>query len=84
MFTRVYHVNVVGETFSTLFMMLTNLQHLKFKTPRMKLCEFNTDGFVHRKNILIYIQQEHLKHVEQCPDKIDCVILHLVGYILDY
>jgi hypothetical protein len=26
----------------------------------------------------------HTKHVEQFPDKINCVTLHLVGYILDY
>jgi hypothetical protein len=26
----------------------------------------------------------HLKHVEQFPDKINCVTLHLVGYILGY
>ena len=26
----------------------------------------------------------HLKHVEQFPDKINCVTLHLVGYILEY
>jgi len=24
------------------------------------------------------------KHVEQFPDKINCVTLHLVGYILEY
>jgi hypothetical protein len=26
----------------------------------------------------------HPKHVEQFPDKINCVKLHLVGYILEY
>ena len=26
----------------------------------------------------------HPKHVEQFPDKISCVMLHLVGYILEY
>jgi len=26
----------------------------------------------------------HPKHVEQFPDKIKCVTLHLVGYILQY
>ena len=26
----------------------------------------------------------HPKHVEQFTDKINCVTLHLVGYILDY
>jgi hypothetical protein len=25
-----------------------------------------------------------MKHVEQFPDKIKCVALHLVGYILEY
>jgi hypothetical protein len=25
----------------------------------------------------------HLKHVKQFPDKINCVTLHLVGYILE-
>jgi len=55
---------------------------------------------VHRKNILIYIQQDatlrslilsgncstrlHPKHVEQFPDKINCVTLHFLGYILEY
>jgi hypothetical protein len=26
----------------------------------------------------------HLKHAEHFPDKISCVTLHLVGYILEY
>jgi hypothetical protein len=26
----------------------------------------------------------HPKHVEQFPDKLNCVTLHLVGYILEY
>jgi hypothetical protein len=26
----------------------------------------------------------HPKHVEQFPDKINCVTLHLIGYILEY
>jgi len=26
----------------------------------------------------------HPKHVEQSPGKINCVTLHLVGYILEY
>jgi hypothetical protein len=26
----------------------------------------------------------HPKHVEQFPDKINCVKLHLVGYIFEY
>jgi hypothetical protein len=26
----------------------------------------------------------HPKHIEQIPDKINCVMLHLVGYILEY
>jgi len=26
----------------------------------------------------------HPKHVEQFPDEINCVTLHLVGYILEY
>jgi hypothetical protein len=26
----------------------------------------------------------HPKHLEQFPDKINCVTLHLVGYILEY
>jgi len=26
----------------------------------------------------------HPKHVEQFPDKIECVTLHLVGHILEY
>jgi len=53
---------------------------------------------VHHNNILIFIQQDatlhslfypddgwgyHPKHVEQFPDKINCVTLHLVGYILE-
>ena len=41
MFTRLYHVNLIGETFTALFMMFPNLQHLKFKTPKMKLSEAN-------------------------------------------
>jgi hypothetical protein len=26
----------------------------------------------------------HPKHVQQFPDKINCVALHLIGYILEY
>jgi hypothetical protein len=26
----------------------------------------------------------HPKHVEQFPDKINCLTLHIVGYILEY
>jgi hypothetical protein len=26
----------------------------------------------------------HPKHVQQFPDKVNCVTLHLVGYILEY
>jgi len=26
----------------------------------------------------------HTKHVEQFPDKINCITLHLVGYVLEY
>jgi hypothetical protein len=26
----------------------------------------------------------HPKHVEKFPDKINCITLHLVGYILEY
>jgi hypothetical protein len=29
-------------------------------------------------------EKYHPKHVEQFPDKINCVTLHLVGYILEY
>ena len=41
------------------------------------------------RHILKYIQQDatwwyHPKHVEQFPDNINCVTLHLVGYILEY
>ena len=33
---------------------------------------------------LLYMFLYHLKHVEQFPDKINCVTSHLVGYILEY
>ena len=26
----------------------------------------------------------HPKHVEQFPDKVNCVMLHIVGHILEY
>jgi hypothetical protein len=44
------------------------LQHLVFVTPLL----------------LPAAIVEELKHVEQFPDKINCVTLHLVGYILEY
>ena len=28
--------------------------------------------------------RNHPKHVEQFPDKINCVTLHIVGYVLEY
>jgi hypothetical protein len=55
--------------------------------------------YLKSSNILIYIHYPdavdtivctpddgwwyHPKHVEQFPDKINCVMLHLVGYILE-
>jgi hypothetical protein len=37
---------------------------------------------------VVYIPDDgwwyHPKHVKQFPDKINCVTLHLVGYILEY
>ena len=30
------------------------------------------------------VEELELKHVEQFPDIINCVMLHLVGYILEY
>jgi hypothetical protein len=49
----------------------------------------NVHGFVHRNSILIYIQQDATSHslcyleIAQFSDKINCVTLHLVGYILE-
>jgi hypothetical protein len=39
MLTRVCHVNLIGETFTSLIIMYPNLQYLKYKTSRMKLHE---------------------------------------------
>jgi len=48
------------------------LQHLVFVTPLL-LPATPDDGWWH-----------HPKQVEQFPNKINCVMLHLVGYILEY
>jgi hypothetical protein len=37
----------------------------------------------HQERKQLYLQH-HPKNVEQFPDKIKCVTLHLVGYILEY
>jgi hypothetical protein len=55
------------------------LQHLEFVIPLLLPAAVDTvvcaldDGWCY-----------HPKHVEQFPDKINCVTLHLVGYILEY
>jgi cobalamin biosynthesis Co2+ chelatase CbiK len=67
----------------------TKIEHQKEHTIL-----FNIHGSEHRNNILTYIQQDAMLHslfyletalrvsgggVEQFPDKINCVTLHLVG-----
>jgi hypothetical protein len=49
-----------------------HLQHLVFVTPLLLPICVPDDGW-----------RYHPKHVEQFPDKINCVTLHLVGYILE-
>ena len=55
------------------------LQHLVFVTPLLLSAAIDTvvcaphDGWWY-----------HPKYVEQFPDKINCVTLHPVGYILEY
>jgi hypothetical protein len=51
------------------------LQHLVFVSPLLLPA-----AIVDELELLWY----HSKHVEQFPDKINCVTLHLVGYILEY
>jgi hypothetical protein len=48
-----------------------DLQHLVFVTPLLL-------------SAAIYIYIHHPKHVQQFPDKINCITLRLVGYILEY
>jgi hypothetical protein len=52
---------------------------------------FENAGVFSRKTVWLenslsydYVWWYHPKHVEQFPDKINCVTLHLVGYILEY
>jgi hypothetical protein len=47
------------------------LQHLVLVTPLLLPAAIATGS-------------SNPKHVEQLPDKINCVTLHLVGYILEY
>ena len=49
------------------------LQHLVFVTPLLLPICAPDDGWWY-----------HTKHVEQFPDKINCVTLHLLGYILEH
>jgi hypothetical protein len=50
------------------------LQHLVFVTPLLPtVASVPDDGW-----------RYYPKHVEHFPDKINCVTLHLVGYILEY
>jgi len=42
------------------------------------------DAALHSLFYLETALHHHPKHVEQFPDKINCVTLHLVGYILEY
>jgi hypothetical protein len=56
------------------------LQHLVFITPLLPPAAIAADT-------VVYLPHDgwkyHPKHVEQFPDKINCVTLHLVGHILE-
>jgi hypothetical protein len=78
-----HHKNIViyiqqGATLHSLFYLETALQRRVAVTVRQIPDSVNTvvcapdDGWLY-----------HPKHVEQFPDKINCVVLHLVGYILE-
>jgi len=51
------------------------LQHLVFVTPLLLSAAIVED---------LELVRVYPKHVQQFPDKINCVTLHLVGYILEY
>jgi len=57
------------------------LQHLVFVTPLLLPAAIAVDTVVCALDDGWWY---HPKHVEQFPDKINCVTLHLVGHILEY
>ena len=63
------------------------LQHLIFVTPT---AEGSSNGVTNIRCCTYSclapddVWWYHPKHVEQFPDKINCVTLHLVGHILEY
>jgi hypothetical protein len=63
------------------------LQHLVFVTPLL-LPAAIVAGTPDAVDTVVCAPDDgwkyHLKHLEQFPDKINCVTLHLVGYILEY
>ena len=63
------------------------LQHLVFVTPLL-LPAAMVVGIPDAVDTVVCVPDDgwryHLKHSEQIPDKINCVTLPLVGYILEY
>jgi hypothetical protein len=57
------------------------LQHLVLVTPLLLSAAIAVDTVVCALDDGWWY---HPKHVEQFPDKINCVTLHLVGHILEY
>ena len=69
------------------------LQHLVFVTPSLPsaaIAADGNDGVTNARCLDTVVcalddgWRYHPKHVEQFPGKINCVTLHLVGYILEH
>jgi hypothetical protein len=70
------------------------LQHLVFVTTPLLLSAAiaagSSNGLTNTRSVDTVVcapddgWRYHLQHVEQFPDKINCVTLHLVGNILEY
>ena len=64
------------------------LQHLVFVTPLSRQLAVTVWQIPDAVDTVVCAPDDgwwyHPKHVEQFPDKITCVTLHLVGYILEY
>ena len=66
------------------------LQHLVFVTPLLPLAAGSSNGVTNTRCCSRVVcapddgWRYHPKPVEQFPDKINCVHLHLIGYILEY
>jgi len=78
-----YNIKVVSNSFLLFSLSQSQSQPLPYSNIYPTRC--NVTQFIISGNCsTCFGWYHHPKHVEQFPDKINCVTLHLTGYILEY